>query len=86
LPDVKSAAASHLERRLRRKAGSLSMGRVRKLRKLLVPLLVIPLLIVMAARDPHGMANLVAIIFTVGAKMLNATAALLSALLGGHPH
>jgi hypothetical protein len=59
---------------------------VRKLRKLLVAFLVIPLLIVMAARDPHGTANLVAVIFTVGARMLNDTAALLSTLLGGHPH
>lgn len=47
-------------------------------------LLVIPLLIVMATRDPQGIAHLVEVIFTVGAKLLNATAAFLDSLLGGH--
>jgi hypothetical protein len=52
--------------------------------KLLFILLVIPLLIVMATRDPQGMAHLVEMIFTLGAKLLNATAVFLSSLLGGH--
>jgi len=57
---------------------------VRALAKLLVVLLVVPLLIVLATRDPQGMAHLVELIFTVGAKLLNATASFLSTLLGGH--
>jgi len=52
--------------------------------KLLLVLLVIPLLIVMATRDPQGIAHLVEMIFTVGAKLLNATATFLDSLLGGH--
>lgn len=55
-----------------------------KLVKLLLVLLVIPLLIVMATRDPQGIAHLVEMIFTVGAKLLNATATFLDSLLGGH--
>ena len=57
---------------------------MRALAKLLVVLLVVPLLIVLATRDPQGMAHLVELIFTVGAKLLNATASFLSTLLGGH--
>jgi hypothetical protein len=57
---------------------------VRTLVKVLVVLLVIPLLIVMAVRDPQGMAHLVELVFSVGAKLLNATAAFLGSLLGGH--
>lgn len=56
---------------------------VRALDKLLLILLV-PLLIVMATRDPQGFAHLVETIFTVGAKSLNATATFLDSLLGGH--
>jgi hypothetical protein len=56
---------------------------VRALGKLLVIFLVIPLLIVMTARDPQGTAHLVEMIFTLGAKLLNATANLLDSLLGG---
>jgi len=54
--------------------------------KLLLALLVIPLLIVMATRDPQGIAHLVEMILTLGAKLLNATATFLDALLGGHSH
>ena len=54
-----------------------------KLVKLLLVLLVIPLLIVMATRDPQGIAHLVDMIFTVGAKLLNATATFLDSLLSG---
>ena len=52
--------------------------------KLLVIFLVIPLLIVMATRDPQGTAHLVDMIFTLGARLLNATATFLDGLLGGH--
>lgn len=52
--------------------------------KVLVVLLVIPLLIVMAVRDPQGMAHLVELVFSVGAKLLNAVATFLDSLLGGH--
>ena len=54
--------------------------------KVLLVLLVIPLLIVMATRDPQGIAHLVEMIFMVGAKLLSATATFLDALLGGHSH
>lgn len=57
---------------------------MRALGKLLVVLLIIPLLIVMATRDPQGVAHLVEMIFTLGAKLLNATATFLDSLLGGH--
>jgi len=57
---------------------------VRPLGKLLVIFLVIPLLIVMATRDPQGTAHLVDMIFTLGARLLNATATFLDGLLGGH--
>ena len=50
--------------------------------KLLV-LLAIPLLIVMAVRDPHAVVRLAEIIVTVGGRMLNDTAALLDRLLTG---
>ncbi len=56
---------------------------MRALAKLLVALL-IPLLIVMTARDPHAVERLVEIVFTVGGRMLNDTAALLDRLLDGH--
>ncbi len=56
------------------------------LRKLLVILLVIPLLIVMATRDPQGVAHLVELILSLGAKLLNGTATFLDRLLGGHPN
>ena len=70
--------------------GDQQPGRYRKpvsaLVKVLLVLLVIPLLIVMATRDPQGVAHLVEMIFTVGAKLLSATATFLDALLGGHSH
>jgi hypothetical protein len=47
-------------------------------------LLVIPLIIVLAAKDPQGMGHLVQLIITVGAKLLNAVATLISDLLGSH--
>jgi len=56
------------------------------LAKLLLILLVIPLLIVMATRDPQGVAHLVEMIFTLGAKLLNGTASFLISLLGGSEH
>ena len=55
---------------------------MRALGKLLVIFLVIPLLIVMATRDPQGTAHVVEMIFTLGAKLLNATATFLDSLLG----
>ncbi len=57
---------------------------VRTVGKLLVVLLVIPLLIVMAVRDPQGMAHLVEVVFNVGAKLLDAVADFLEGLLAGH--
>ena len=59
---------------------------VSTLNKLVLTLLVIPLLIVMAARDPQGMGHLVEMIFTVGAKLLNGVATILNSLLGGKAH
>ena len=53
--------------------------------KLLLVVLVLPLVIVMVARDPQGMAHLVELVFRLGAELLNATAYLLGSLLGGHP-
>jgi hypothetical protein len=53
--------------------------------KLVLVLLVIPLVIVLAARDPQGMGHLVAIIFTIGAKLLDGVAAILNTLVGSHP-
>jgi hypothetical protein len=58
---------------------------VSPLRKLILTLLVIPLVIVMTVRDPQGTGGLVELIVTVGAKLLNAAAAILSGLLGSHP-
>ncbi len=55
---------------------------MRELGKLLV-LLVVPLLIVLAVRDPHAVVRLAEIVFTVGGRMLNDTAALLDRLLTG---
>jgi hypothetical protein len=58
---------------------------VRALGKLLV-ILLIPLLIAMVVRDPAGMAHLFGLVFTVGLRMLSATAAFLDGLLGGTGH
>ena len=52
--------------------------------KLVIVLLVIPLLIVMATKDPQGVGHLVEIIIALGAKLLNATAVLLNHLVGSH--
>jgi hypothetical protein len=54
--------------------------------KLILIFLVIPLLIVMAAKDPQGMGHLVQLIITIGAKLLNAVAALLNNLLSSPAH
>lgn len=59
---------------------------MRALAKLLLILLVIPLLIVMATRDPQGFAHLVEMIFTSGARLLSGTANFLISLLGGSAH
>ncbi len=55
---------------------------MRALRLLLI--LLIPLLIVMVVRDPAGMAHLIWLVLTVGARMLNDTATFLDRLLIGH--
>jgi hypothetical protein len=52
--------------------------------RLILTLLVIPLLIVMVARDPQGMGHLVEIVFVVGAKLLSLVATFLNNILGGH--
>ena len=52
--------------------------------KLVLILLVVPLVIVLAVRDPQGMGHLVAIIFTIGAKLLDGVATILNALTGSH--
>lgn len=54
--------------------------------KLTLILLIIPLLIVMVAQNPQGMAHLVDMIIILGARLLNAVAVVLSSLLGGHLH
>lgn len=52
--------------------------------KVILTLLVIPLIIVMAAKDPQAAGHLVQVIITWGAKLLNAVATLLNDLLGPH--
>lgn len=52
--------------------------------RLVLTLLVIPLLIVMVARDPQGMGHLVEILFVGGAKLLSLVATFLNNMLGGH--
>ena len=54
------------------------------LQKVILTVLVIPLIIVMAAKDPVGMGRLAEFTITAGAKLLNAVAIILSGLLGGH--
>ena len=71
-------------RRVRRLRRGLRPVQSVTLGKLLLILLAIPLLIVIAKRNPQGMAHLVKEILMVDAKLLNATAAFLSGLLGGH--
>jgi hypothetical protein len=53
-------------------------------KKVVLVLLVIPLLIVMAAKDPQGTGHLVQFLITLGARLLNAVASFLNSLLGGH--
>ena len=50
---------------------------------MLLIVLLIPLLIAMFVRDPGAVVHLVVLVFTVGARMLSATAAFLDRLLGG---
>jgi hypothetical protein len=52
--------------------------------KLVLTLLVIPLIIIMVARNPQVMGHLVVVVFTVCARLLDGLAALLNALTGGH--
>lgn len=54
------------------------------LSRLLVMLLLIPLLLAMLVRDPQAVVHLTELVFTVGAKMLIATADFLNSVLGGH--
>ena len=54
--------------------------------KAILTLLVVPLIVVMAARDPQGTGHLVALLITAGAKLLTAVADFLNALLGSHNH
>lgn len=56
------------------------------MKKLLVLLLVIPLIVVMATKDPSSMGKLVQLVFTVGAKLLDAVAALLTSLVRSFSH
>ena len=44
----------------------------------------LPKLRLMATRDPQGMAHLVELVFSVGARLLNAAATIIDNLLGGH--
>jgi hypothetical protein len=50
----------------------------------LLLILLIPLVLAMLVRDPQAVMHLVVLVFTVGGKMLSATAAFLDRLLGGH--
>ena len=54
-------------------------------KKIVLTLLVIPLIIVMATKDPQAVGRLVVVIITVGAKLLSFVATLLNVLLGGNP-
>ncbi len=53
--------------------------------KLILAVLVIALLIVLA-RDPQGMGNLVGAIFAIGAKLLHGIATILASLAGNQAH
>ncbi|HUY44749.1 MAG TPA: hypothetical protein VMV92_03345 [Streptosporangiaceae bacterium] len=55
------------------------------MKRLILIMLVIPLIIVMAARDPQGVGHLVELLITAGAKLLNAVATAISDLLNYHP-
>ncbi len=57
---------------------------VNAVNKLVLTLLVIPLLIVVAVRNPQGVGHLVEIIFVGGAKLLNMVATITGNMLGGH--
>jgi hypothetical protein len=57
---------------------------VNAVNKLVLTLLVIPLLIVVAVRNPQGAGHLVEIVFVGGAKLFNLVATIGSNMLGGH--
>ncbi len=57
---------------------------VNAVNKLVLTLLVIPLLVVLAVRDPQGVGHLVEIVFVGGAKLLNLVATVVGNMLGGH--
>lgn len=57
---------------------------VRAMARLLVLFLIIPLVIVVATRNPQAVGHLVEAVFILGARLLNAVATLLGLLLGGH--
>ena len=52
--------------------------------KLLLTLLVVLLIIIMVTRNPQVMGQVVVVIFTICARLLDGLAALLNALTGGH--
>jgi hypothetical protein len=56
------------------------------LKKVVLIALIAPLLIAMVARDPAGMWHFVMASFTLGAKLLNAVAVLLTSLISGTSH
>jgi hypothetical protein len=59
---------------------------VGKLKKVVLIALVVPLLIAMVAQDPVGMWHFVVASFTLGVKLLNAVAVLLTSLISGTSH
>lgn len=54
------------------------------MKKVVLVLLVIPLIIVVATKDPHAAGQFVQLVVTVGAKVLDAVATLISDIVGGH--
>jgi hypothetical protein len=56
------------------------------LKKVVLIALVAPLLVAMVVRDPVGMWHFVVASFTLGVKLLNAVAVLLTSLISGTSH
>lgn len=56
------------------------------MKRLILVLLVIPLIFVLAAKDPQGAGHLVQLVIMVGAKLLNAAATIIHDLLQGLAH
>jgi hypothetical protein len=54
------------------------------MKKLIIIVLVIPLIFVMAAKDPQAIGHFLQSVITVGAKILDTTANILNDLLGHH--